>query len=113
METNRTVAERALAKLIEVSAPDARRTQHRLVELLTIAMVGDARRTEGWGVVVDGAGRSTGSVRPVTCDVRPRHPQPPDPSGLATFGTASNLPTIRARPLSILSHGSGGEFGRE
>jgi hypothetical protein len=35
-----------LAKLNEVSAPDAWRTHHRLVELLTTAMVGDARRTK-------------------------------------------------------------------
>ena len=35
METNRTAAERELAKLNEVSALDARRTHHRLVELLT------------------------------------------------------------------------------
>jgi hypothetical protein len=46
METNRTVAERELAKLNEVSALDARRTHHRLVELLT-AMVGDARGAKG------------------------------------------------------------------
>ncbi len=40
METNRTVAEREPAKLNEVSALDARRTHHRLVELLlTTAMV--------------------------------------------------------------------------
>jgi hypothetical protein len=47
METNRTVAEREPAKLNEVSALAARRTHHRLVELPTTAMVGDARRTEG------------------------------------------------------------------
>jgi hypothetical protein len=48
METNRTVAEREPAKLNEVSALDARRTRHRLVELLlTTAMVAIARRTEG------------------------------------------------------------------
>ncbi len=48
METNRTVAEREPAKLNEVSALDARRTHHRLVELLlTTAMVVIARRTEG------------------------------------------------------------------
>ena len=48
METNRTVAEREPAKLNEVSALDARRTHHRLVELLlTTAMVAIARRTEG------------------------------------------------------------------
>ena len=35
VETNRTAAERELAKLNEVSALDARRTQHRLVELPT------------------------------------------------------------------------------
>jgi len=46
METNRTVAEREPAKLNEVSALDARRTHHRLVELLTTAMVAIARRTE-------------------------------------------------------------------
>ena len=46
METNRTVAERELAKLNELSALDARRTHHRLVELLT-AMVGDVRRAKG------------------------------------------------------------------
>jgi hypothetical protein len=40
METNRTVAEREPAKLNEVSALDARRTHHRLVELLlTTAIV--------------------------------------------------------------------------
>ena len=39
METNRTVAERERAKLNEVSAPDARRTHHRLVELPTTATV--------------------------------------------------------------------------
>jgi hypothetical protein len=46
METNRTVAERERAKLNEVSAPDARRTHHRLVALLTTAMVvmRDARK---------------------------------------------------------------------
>ena len=46
METNRTVAERGLATLNEVSALDARRTHHRLVELLTTAMVvmRDARK---------------------------------------------------------------------
>jgi hypothetical protein len=46
METNRTVAERRLATLNEVSALDARRTHHRLVELLTTAMVvmRDARK---------------------------------------------------------------------
>jgi hypothetical protein len=43
----------------------------------------------------------------VTCDVGLRHPAATDPSGLVTFGTASNLPTIKARPLSVLSHGSG------
>ena len=46
METNRTAAEREPAKLNEVSALDARRTHHRLVELLT-RDGGDARRTEG------------------------------------------------------------------
>jgi hypothetical protein len=112
METNRTVTERELAKLNEVRARDARRTHHRLGELLTIAMAGDARRTDGRGVVArwcrsNGSGRSTGSVRPATCD-RTDHPAAADPSGPATIGTASNLPTVRPRPLSILSHSSGG-----
>ena len=39
METNRTVAERGLAKLNEVSVLNARRTHHLLVELLTTPMV--------------------------------------------------------------------------
>jgi hypothetical protein len=39
METNRTVAEREPAKLNELSALDPRRTHHRLVDLLTTAMV--------------------------------------------------------------------------
>jgi hypothetical protein len=41
METNRTVAEREPAKLNELSALDARRTHHRLVELLLTSDGGD------------------------------------------------------------------------
>ncbi len=39
METNRTVAERELAKLSEIIVLDPRRTPQRRVELLTTAMV--------------------------------------------------------------------------
>jgi hypothetical protein len=67
METNRTVAEREPAKLNEVSALDARRTHHRLVELLTTAMVvmRDARKAvrgsradAAGGAAADGVGAS-------------------------------------------------------
>ena len=65
METNRTVAERELAKLNEVRGLDARRTHHQLVELLT-AMVGDARRAKAMrGSRADAAGGAH-----TTCAVR-------------------------------------------
>jgi hypothetical protein len=77
METNRTVAERELAKLNEVSALDARRTHHRLVELLT-AMVGDARGAKG----VRGLGltRQAGPIPPMRC-AHPAQPGPNTPFG--------------------------------
>ena len=45
MQTNRTVAELEPAKLNEVSALDARRAHHRLVDLLTaMVLIRDARK---------------------------------------------------------------------
>jgi hypothetical protein len=74
METNRTVAEREPATLNEVSALDARRTHHRLVELLTTAMVvmRDARNAVR-GPRADAAG---GAIPPTRCE----HPAQPGPN---------------------------------
>jgi hypothetical protein len=65
METNRTAAERQLAKLNEVSALDARRTHHRLVELLTAMVVMRDARKAVTGSRADAAG---GAIPP--CAVR-------------------------------------------
>jgi hypothetical protein len=74
MQTNRTAAEREPAKLNEVSALDARRTHHRLAELLTTAMVvmQDARKAVK-GSRADGAG---GAIPPMRCG----HPAQPGPN---------------------------------
>jgi hypothetical protein len=68
MATIRTVAERELAKLNEVSTLDTRRTHHRLVELLTTAMVvmRDARKAVR-GSRADAAGGAIPSMR---CGIR-------------------------------------------
>jgi hypothetical protein len=73
METKRTLAEREPATLNEVSAPDPPRTHHRLVELLTTAMVvmRDARRPVK-GSRADAAG---GAIPPMRCE----HPAQPGP----------------------------------
>jgi hypothetical protein len=91
METNRTVAERELAKLNEVRGLDARRTHHRLVELLT-AMVGDARRAKGVrGSRADAAG---GPIPPVRCG----HPAQPGPN--TRFGRRHNGVAL-AREITV------------
>ena len=63
METNRTVAERELAKLNEVSALNARRTHHRLVELLTAMVVMRDARKAARGSRTDAAGRAIPPMR--------------------------------------------------
>jgi hypothetical protein len=74
MQTNRTAAEREPAKLNEVSALDARRTHHRLAELLTTAMVvmQDARKAVK-GSRADATG---GAIPPMRCG----HPAQPGPN---------------------------------
>jgi hypothetical protein len=75
METNRTVSERELAKLNEISALGTRRTHHRLVELLTKAMVvmRDAKAMRRFRA--DAAG---GAIPPMRCE----HPAQPGPNTL-------------------------------
>ena len=72
METNRTAAEREPAKLNEVSALDARRTHHRLAELLTAMVVMRDARKAVKGSRADAAG---GAISPMRCG----HPAQPGP----------------------------------
>jgi hypothetical protein len=74
METNRTAAEREPAKLNEVSALDARRTHHRLVELLlttAIVVMRDARNA----VRGSGADAAGGAIPQMRCEY-PAQPGP-------------------------------------
>ena len=64
MQTNRTAAEREPATLNEVSALDARRTHHRLVELLTAMVVMRDARKAVKGPRADAGGRA---ILPMRC----------------------------------------------